>query len=184
MEEIQKQIDGFLLRAVIIKAEMRGHEAGMLIVDQVNESLIFISPKRSYIYEMDYVDNYVNRAAGIPSGQLLWHDYLLKSAKECRREDNPELFLGILQASMKTVLHRAYDIYADGTHLKRVLTWSKAMRYIAHIKTIMRNPVDEMYKSFQNTKRIWVTDPACNTTWFIFDLTYAHYNPYYVELGE
>lgn len=178
MEKIQEQIDAFLVRAEIIKADMRRHVPGMLIVDQVNESLIFVSPKRSYIYEMDYIDNYVNRAAGIPAGQLLWHDYLLKPARECRREDNPELFLEILKLSMKTVPHRAFEIYADGNHLKRVLTFGRALRFVYALKRVIKNPMDEMHLSFKYTDRIWIIDPAGNKTWFILDPANAHYTPY------
>jgi hypothetical protein len=176
MERIQKQIDAFLERAEIIKADMRRHVPGLLVVDQVNESLIFVSPKRSYIYEMDYVDNYVNRAAGIPTGTLLWHDYLLKPLRECRREDNPELFLEILKCSMKTVEKRAYEIYADGKHLKRTLTFGRALRFVYALKRVARNPMDERYQSFKNLARVWVVDPAGNKTWFILDPRYANYN--------
>ena len=41
MKVIQRQIDAFFMKATIIKADMRRHVDGMLIVDQVNESLIF-----------------------------------------------------------------------------------------------------------------------------------------------
>ena len=184
MEKIHEQIDAFLGKATIIKADMRRHVPGMLVVDQVNESLVFVSPKQSYIYEMDYVDNYVNRAAGIPSGLLLWQDYLLKSIRECSREENPELFLEILKLSMKTVVHQAYDIYADGKHVKRVLTWGRAKRFVEALKRIMKDPMDLRYRSFRYIKRIRVVDPAGNSTWFIFDPANAHYNPYYVESGE
>ena len=150
MEKIHEQIDAFLGRATIIKADMRRHVPGMLVVDQVNESLIFVSPKQSYIYEMDYVDNYVNRAAGIPFGLLLWQDYLLKPARECSREENPELFLEILKLSMKVIQRRAYEIYADGKHVKRVLTWGRAKRFVAALKQKVKNPIDESCLSFMD----------------------------------
>ena len=188
MEKIHEQIDAFLGRATIIKsiikAEMRRHEAGMLIVNQVNDSLIFVSPRNSYIYEMDYIDNYVNRAAGIPFGLLLWQDYLLKPVRECSREENPELFLEILKLSMKVTQHRAYEIYADGKHVKRVLTWGRAKRFVYALKQKVKNPIDESFLSFRDLKRIRVVDPAGNSTWFILDPAHAHYNPYYVPSGE
>jgi len=177
MEEIQKQINAFLERAEIIKADMRMHVPGALIVNQVNQSLIFVSPKGSYIYEMDYVDNFVNRAAGIPEGQLLWQDYLLKSTRECRREEDPELFLEILKLSMKTTQHKAFDIYADGKHLKRVLTWRRALNVVYALKRICKDPMDLRYRSFRYIKKIWIVDSAGNTTYFIFDPKDAVYNP-------
>ena len=176
MEKVQKQIDAFLGRAEIIKADMRRHVPGFLVVDQVNESLIFVSPRRSYIYEMGYVDNYVNRAAGIPDGTLLWYDYLLKPIRECSRHDNPELFLEILKGSMKSSPRRAYEIYADGKHIKRVLTFGRACRVVEALKRATKNPIDEMHQSFKNLARIWIVDPAGNKTWFILDPRYAHYD--------
>lgn len=184
MEIIQKQIDAFLERAEIIKADMRRHVDGLLIVDQVNESLIFVSPKRSYIYEMDYVNNFVNRAAGIPAGQLLWYDYLLKPARECSRYDDPDLFLEILHLSMKKVQHRAFNTYADGVHLKRTRTFGTALRFVYSLKRAIKNPMNAMYQSFRNVRRIYIIDPAGNKTWFIFDPKDGHYNPYYVSWGE
>jgi len=180
MEKIQKQIDAFLKRATIIKAEMRRHEAGMLITDQINESLIFISPKASYVYEMTYVNNYVNRAKGIEPGQLLWHDYILVPIRECNRKDNPELFLEILKSSMKIVPHRAYEIFVDGKHLKKMSTFGRAKSFVYELKRAANNAMDERYQSFKNMKRIWIVDPAGNKTWFIMDSnpTYAHYNPF------
>lgn len=181
MEKTHKQIDAFLGRAEIIKADMRRHVPGLLVVDQVNESLIFVSPKRSYIYEMDYVNNYVNRAAGIPAGQLLWHDYLLKPARECRREENPELFLEILKSSMKTVPSRAFEIYADGKHLKRTLTFGRALNFVYALKRASKNAMDERFQSFKNLKRIRIVDPSGNSTWFILDPAYGHYDRDYHE---
>ena len=183
MESISNQIDAFLGRATIIKADMQRHAPGSLVVDQVNESLIFVSPKRSYIYEMDYVDNHVNRAAGIPEGQLLWYDYLLKPARECSRHDDPELFLEILKLSMKVVSRRAFEIYVDGKHLKQVKTFGRALNFVYGLKRVAKNPLHAIYKSFRNMSRIWILDPAGNKTWFILDPTLGHYNPYYVSWG-
>lgn len=181
MKGTHEQIDAFLERAEIIAVDMRRHVPGMLIVDQVNQSLIFVSPTRSYIYEMDYVDNYVNRVAGIPAGLLLWQEYLLKPARECSREIEPELFLEILKLSMKVVPHRAFEIYADGNHIKRVPTWGKAMRFVEALKRAIKDPFNEMHLSLKNVARIRVVDKAGNSTWFILDPMNGHYNPYYVR---
>lgn len=180
MKKVEKQIEAFLTRAEVMRTEMQRSDPGLLVVDQINVSLIFVSPKKSYIYEMDYVDNFVNRSEGVPEGQFVWHDeYVLKIVKECRRDENPELFLEILKRSMRSAPAKAYEIFVDGKQLRRTTTFNKAKKYVAWLKGIIKNPVDEAYKSLRYAKRISIVDPSGNTTWFILDPAAGHYDASY-----
>lgn len=166
-EMIESKIDAFLGRAEITRTELRRSTPGLLVVDQVNDSLVFVSPTARYLYVLEYVDNYVNRAAGPQGDQLVWHDdYLMVPVRECRRKDNPSLFLEILKTSLKKSNRQRWKVVVLGKE-HTFSTYNRAMKNITAIKQMRDNPMDIGYKTYKDATRIKLIDPYGNSTWFI-----------------
>jgi len=171
------KIAGFLLnKAKLIRTEMIRHEPGDLIVDQVNGSLIFLSPDKSYIYKMGYVDNCSNPYEIPPTGQLGWQEYRLAIECEYSREEQPELFLELLKLSKKVVQRRGYNVYVDGKHEYYTLTRKKMTETVDLIKAARKDPEHLLHDRYKNVGMIKIIDPSGNATLLIKDPANAHYN--------
>lgn len=176
---IEKNIDRILESGEFVRADMSKRTPGSLIVDQINTSLVFLSPKRSYIYDMVYVSNNTDRCDTLPDGQWIWHDYVVKPFREVSRLDNPKLFLEILKSSKKQYRHKGYRVFVDGKMVYHTTSYKKCDTMVEVIKEGRKDPDSE----FKGAKRIQTIDPAGHYTWYILEGP-ATYNPFYSELGE
>lgn len=176
---VNLKIAGFLLnKAKFIRTEMIRHEPGDLIVDQVNKSLVFISQNRTYVYAMSYIENCSNPYAIPPPGQLSWGDHRLKIDIECHEDEQPELFLEILESTKKKTRARGYNIYVNGKHEHYTLTRKKMVAAVTLIKEARKYPDHLHHEKFKNVHTIKIVDPSGNATLLINDPTKAHYKPY------
>jgi len=185
VKKVNCKIAGFLLnRAKFIRVEMIRHEPGDLIVDQVNKSLVFISESRTYLYSMSYAENCSNPYAVPPPGQLGWGDYRLKIDVECHRDEQPELFLEILESTKKRYRRRGYNVYVNGKHDHYTLTRKKMVAAVQLIKDARKYPDHLYHDKYKNIHTIKIVDPSGNDTLLINDPSKAHYNMTYVELED
>jgi hypothetical protein len=177
LKVVDCKIAGFLnKRTKLIRTEMIRHEPGDLIVDQVNNSLVFLSPDKSYIYKMGYVDNCSNPYEIPPQGQLGWQEYRLTIECECGREEQPDLFLEILQSSKKVIRGRGYNVYIDGKHEYYTLTRKKMTEAVNLIREARKDPEHLLHEKYRKVKIIKIVDPSGNATLLIHDPSMSHYN--------
>ena len=178
---VNLKIAGVLNRSKFIRHEIIRHEPGDLIVDQVNNSLVFINQDRTYVYVMEYVENCSNQYAIPPPGQLGWGDNRLKIAIECHKDEQPDLFLEILEGTKKRIRDKGYNIYVNGKHEHYTLTRKKMVAAVNLIKEARKYPDHMYHEKFKNIHTIKIVDPSGNATLLINDPTKAHYDPCYTR---
>jgi len=183
MKNVQKAIDALLGKAKLLRTEMRRSDPGSLIVDQLGYSLVFISPQHNYVYEMTYVDNFVNQASGPIGNQLIWHDYIMAPIRECARNDDPDLFYEILKNSKKKLRKAVFKVYVDGVLEYQSVGQGRAYTFVRKVQALRKEDeilakaaaeVEERdgivleipYSKYKDAKRIRVVNLAGNSTWF------------------
>ena len=181
---ISPEIAKLLDKAKFVRHEIIRHEPGDLIVDQVNNSLVFINQDRTYIYVMSYIEDCSNPYAIPPPGQLGWGDHRLKIDIECHMDEQPDLFLEILESTKKRIRARGYNVYVNGKHEHYTLTRKKMVAAVNLIKEARKYPDHMYHEQFKGVHTIKIVDPSGNPTLLINDPTKAHYNPYYTELED
>jgi hypothetical protein len=184
MTKIEKQIATFINKAKLTRAEMIRSEPGNLHVDQVNTSLIFITPMRTYIYELGYVDNHTNKSSNPPPKTLLWEGYLLKIIQEASLKTQPELFLEMLKRSNARVRPVGYKVYTDGKLVFNTTNRRKMSKMVNYIKDCRNDPTAPEHALYRHVNVIKIVDLGGHSIYLIHQRATAKYNPFYTELGK
>lgn len=132
--EIEEQIKKKLRKVNLTRVVMIRSEGGNLILDQINNSLIFISPSQSYLYELEYIQNYHGGERIGDQNTVLYCGYVMKIKKTIDRHFNQAEFYNMISQTRKPIQHRGWSVLINGKPYKYNVTKMEAHHVYTNIK--------------------------------------------------
>jgi len=162
-KRIEKKINASKLRRVVL---IKPH-GGNLIVDQVNEHLLFISANKQYMYDTTYVCNYDGHTAIPSDGYIYEGAYVIRITESVNRITDPDRFMELLTHTPKTFRKRNCDILLDGKMVYKDVPYIRGQHLLWKIKNAQANKKHPDHELYKDSNIVTVITPAGHKTSYI-----------------
>ena len=167
LKKTEKTIELLLSKTNLRTLTLARKSGGNMIVDQVNQHLLFISANRQYMYDMTYECNYDGHTH-VPDNCYIYENmFVLRIIEFADRTLNPDQFITLLKRTPKGFQRRNYNIYLDNELIYKDAPQGWGISLLDRVKTAQANKKDINYEKYKDVKSVILVNPAGNRTIYL-----------------